>query len=42
MEEKYMVNDVLENIKSNLKIYQETITESENLRIKANNSRNKR
>lgn len=41
MEEKYMVNDILENIKSELKIYQEIITESENLRFKAINSRNK-
>ena len=35
-----MVNDILQNIKSELKIYQEIITESENLRPKTDNTRN--
>ena len=42
MEEKYMVNDILENIKSNLIIYQGIIAESENLRFKTNYSADKR
>ena len=37
MEEKYMVNDIIENIKYELKMYQDIIIESENLRIKTNN-----
>jgi len=42
MEEKYMVNDILNNIKTELKTYQDIISESENLRIKACCSANKR
>ena len=34
MEEKYMVNDILECVKANLKKYQEYITESENLGLR--------
>ena len=32
MEEKYMVNDILESIKADLKTYQEVISETENIR----------
>ena len=32
MEEKYMVNDILESIKANLTIYQNAISETENMR----------
>lgn len=32
MEEKYMVNDILENVKSKLSTYQDVITETENMR----------
>lgn len=34
MEEKYMVNDILEAIKSELIIYQEIISESENMQFR--------
>jgi len=42
MEEKYMVNDILENVKAMLGKYQGIITESENLRFKTSYSTNKR
>lgn len=42
MEEKYMVNDILESVKSELSTYQEVISEAENMRFEANNSTNKR
>ena len=37
MEEKTMVNDILEGTKSELTCYQTVINETENMRIKANN-----
>lgn len=40
MDEKTMVNDVLNGVKSNLTTYQLAITEAENIRIKANNTTN--
>lgn len=42
MEEKYMVNDILESIKSELKTYQGVISETENMRIKTSNTTNKK
>ena len=42
MEEKYMVNDILENIKSELLTYQTVISETENIRIKTGIATNKR
>lgn len=42
MEEKYMVNDILQGVKSELTTYQGVITETEDMRIKTGNSRNKR
>ena len=41
MEEKYMVNDILENVKAELLTYQGVISEAENMRIKTNNTANK-
>ena len=40
MEEKYMVNDVMETVKSSLKMYQGVITEAENTRAKTSNTAN--
>ena len=40
MEEKYMVNDILESVKSELKTYQDVISETENMRIKTSNTTN--
>lgn len=34
MEEKYMVNDVLESVKSELKTYQGVISEAENMQLR--------
>lgn len=34
MEEKYMVNDILEGTKSNLKTYQDVIVETENTNLR--------
>lgn len=34
MEEKYMVNDILESVKSELKTYQGVITETENMQLR--------
>jgi spore coat protein CotF len=34
MEEKYMVNDILENIKTSLKTYQDVITETGNTNLR--------
>lgn len=34
MEEKYMVNDILDNVKSSLTTYQKAITESENMQLR--------
>jgi len=34
MEEKYMVNDMMENIKSSLKMYQGVITETEDVTLR--------
>ena len=34
MEEKYMVNDILANTKANLTIYQEVISEAENMQLR--------
>ncbi len=34
MEEKYMVNDILENTKANLTTYQGAIAESENMQLR--------
>jgi len=34
MEEKYMVNDILEGTKNNIKTYSETITESANMNLR--------
>lgn len=42
VEEKYMVNDILQGVKSELTTYQGVITETEDMRIKTGNSRNKR
>ena len=42
MEEKYMVNDILENVKAELTTYQGVISETENMRIKANHATNTR
>ena len=41
MEEKYMVNDILENVKSTLLTYQGVISEAENMRIQTNDTTNK-
>ena len=41
MEEKYMVNDILENVKSTLLTYQGAISETENMRTQASNTANK-
>lgn len=38
MEEKYMVNDILQGIKSELSYYQDAIIETENMRAKTNTS----
>lgn len=40
MEEKYMVNDILESVKSSLTTYQGAISEAENIRIKTNHATN--
>ncbi|MCL2383320.1 MAG: spore coat protein [Oscillospiraceae bacterium] len=42
MEEKYMVNDVLANVKAGLTNYQHAISESENMRIKADITTNEK
>ena len=42
MEEKYMVNDILESVKAELTTYQGVISEAENMRVKTNSSTNKR
>ena len=42
MEEKYMVNDILESVKAELTTYQGVIAEAENMRIKTNNTTNKK
>ena len=42
MEEKYMVNDILESVKTELTTYQQVISETENMRVKANNTTNKK
>lgn len=34
MEEKYMVNDILEGTKNDIKTYSEAITESENINLR--------
>ena len=34
MEEKYMVNDILENVKASLTTYQGVISESENMQLR--------
>ena len=34
MEEKYMVNDILESTKNNIKTYSEAITESANMNLR--------
>ncbi len=34
MEEKYMVNDILESVKSKLLTYQEVISEAENMQLR--------
>lgn len=41
MEEKCMVNDILEEIKAELTTYQNIIAETEDMRIKASNTRYK-
>lgn len=40
MEEKYMVNDILESVKAELTTYQGVISEAENMRVKTNSSTN--
>jgi vacuolar-type H+-ATPase subunit E/Vma4 len=40
MDEKTMVNDILNNVKASLTTYQGVILETENIRIKANNTTN--
>ncbi len=40
MDEKTMVNDVLNSVKASLTTYQRVISETENIRIKANNTTN--
>ena len=40
MEEKYMVNDVLESVKSELTTYQNIISETEDMRSQTSNSTN--
>ena len=35
MEEKYMVNDILSNVKAGLTNYQHAISEAENMRFEA-------
>ncbi len=42
MDEKTMVNDILSNVKASLTTYQMAISESENIRFKANNTTNKK
>lgn len=42
MEEKYMVNDILESTKAGLTTYQGAINEAENTRTKTNISTNKK
>lgn len=42
MEEKYMVNDILESVKAELTTYQGVISEAENIRTKANNTTDKK
>lgn len=42
MEEKYMVNDILESTKASLTTYQGVISEAENMRIKTNNTTNQK
>lgn len=42
MDEKTMVNDILGSVKSSLTVYQGVISETENMRLKANNSTNKK
>ena len=40
MDEKTMVNDVLNSVKASLTTYQRVISGTENIRIKANNTTN--
>ena len=40
MDEKTMVNDILSGVKSGLSTYQTVISETENIRIKTNNTTN--
>ena len=40
MDEKTMVNDILDSVKSSLTTYQSVISEAENIRVKTNNSTN--
>ena len=42
MEEKYMVNDILESTKASLTTYQGVIAETENRRVETNNTTNKK
>lgn len=42
MDEKTMVNDILNNVKASLTTYQGVISETENMRIKTSNTTNKR
>ncbi len=42
MDEKTMVNDILDSVKSSLTTYQGVISEAENMRIKANYTTNKK
>lgn len=42
MDEKTMVNDILESVKSNMNSYQMAINECENMRIKTIISANKK
>ena len=42
MDEKTMVNDILDNVKSSLTTYQGVISETENMRFKTNCTTNKK
>ena len=42
MEEKYMVNDILQSVKSELTTYQGIISETENMRFKTSYSNYKK
>lgn len=42
MDEKTMVNDILDGVKASLATYQGVISETENMRIKTNHSANKK